>query len=75
MIQDYLSNNINKSDIVMNDFHSIRNLYCEKRQYGWYIIQDILRIDMDESHSWHSQATHLTDELVNRFANISLFSL
>ena len=65
-IEACIANSKHGGLIALNEFHTLRNFFFQKRQYGWFIIQDILHMDLDDSHSGHSQASTLTNEFVNR---------
>jgi len=66
-IEAYLANPEKVDSITMNEFHVLRNFFIQKRQYGWYIVQDILHMDMDNNHDSHSYASVLANDLVNRY--------
>ena len=65
-IEAYLVNPEKVDSITMNEFHVLRNFFIQKRQYGWYIVQDILHMDMDDNHTSHSHASTLVNDFVNR---------
>lgn len=71
----YMANTENGALITMNEFHMLRNFFIQKRQYGWYIIQDILHMDMDDSHGSHSHASTLANDFINRYCNYFMFYL
>eukprot|EP01036_Dinobryon_divergens_P028203 gene28203-37107_t len=64
-IEAYTANSKNGELITINEFHTLRNFFFQKRQYGWFIVQDILHMDLDDSHSSHSQASALANDFVN----------
>lgn len=51
---------------VLPVIDDINEIYASKREKGWFILQELFRIDQDEGHPYHSVVSKTTDFLVNK---------
>jgi len=51
---------------TLSDFQNLRNIYFNKRDYGWSILEEVIRMDMDSLNALHDEATLVTSQLLDR---------
>jgi hypothetical protein len=54
----------------------VRDFYFSRCQYLWKILQEIIRIDGDKSHVYHTPVSQFLDKLLEKYSSfLSLTSL
>lgn len=67
LVPELPAKNINEDILLPSEYNEIRKFYTQKRQNGWNVLQEILRIELDQGHPHNSEAQKLVKELLDRF--------
>lgn len=59
-------NHVKVGVIRMSDFELMRDSYIEVHNNHWMLLQELIRVDMDNNHPLHSQASLAVDAYMKR---------
>eukprot|EP01038_Epipyxis_sp_PR26KG_P005282 gene5282-7343_t len=71
------------SSVKADDLHSFRDRFLNNRHHTWLLLQELIKIELDEDHSFHTQASNtinsyiakgLAEKLINHLLALQLWS-